>query len=185
MKWQFWLGAGAMVASVGSAGFDVVWAQDFTIPKPIASGHEALYSEMEAATRAGGQPGEAARAAMAVLGPHFQKEEQYALPQLGLLPGLVGSPLAVEAQELTPEQRQELRMRTERFRAELPQMFEEHARIGAALEELRKAAEEEGKTEHARLAEEIGVHARTEEQVLYPTALLIGDLAQLQDGSAQ
>ena len=167
---------GALPAALG---------QEFAIPQPIATGHEELYARMEAATRAGGEVGEAARAVMAVLGPHFQKEEEYALPQLGLLPGLVGAPLAPAARGLTPEQREELVARTERFRAELPRMLEEHGAIAAALEDLRAAAEEAGETEYARLAEEIGVHARTEEQVLYPTALLIGDYARLRGGSEQ
>ena len=166
---------GALPAALG---------QEFAIPQPVATGHEELYSRMEAATRAGGEVGDAAQAVMAALGPHFQKEEEYALPQLGLLPGLVGAPLAPEATGLTPEQREELIARTERFRTELPQMLEEHKAIAAALEDLRAAAEAAGETEYARLAEEIGVHARTEEQVLYPAALLIGDYARLQ-GSPQ
>ena len=83
---------------------------------------------MEAATRAGGDVGEAATAAMEALALHFRKEEEFALPQLGPLARLVGPPLAAEARELTPKQREELIVRTKRFSAKLPQMIEEHDR---------------------------------------------------------
>lgn len=164
-------------------GLATAEAQEFAIPAPIAAGHEELYSQMQAATEKGGDLGDAARAAMEALGPHFQKEEEYALPQLGLLPALVGPPLGEQA-DLSPEQREELASRTERFRQELPQMIEEHRQIEASLDDLRAAAEAAGDTELARLAEEIGVHARTEEMVLYPTALLIGDYVALKAASS-
>ena len=172
MKARYRLAAVMIAGGTGLAGALPAAGQELAIPEPIAAGHEELYARMEAAT-----------AVMKALGPHFQKEEEYALPQLGLLPGLVGAPLA-EGASLTPEQRKELIARTEQLRTELPQMLEEHQAIAAALEDLRKAAEQAGEPAYARLAEEIGVHAKTEEEVLYPTALLIGDYARLQ-GEAQ
>ena len=173
--------AGIAITSTLSGIPPVALSQEFAIPQPIAAGHEELYARMEAATRAGGAVGAAATAVMEALAPHFQKEEKYALPQLGLLPSLVGPPLAAEARELTPEQREEVIVRTERLRAELPQMLKEHEAIAAALENLREAAEAAGETQIVRLAEEIGVHARTEEKVLYPAALLIGDYVRQKD----
>lgn len=176
------IAAGIAITSTLSGIPPVALSQEFAIPKPLAAGHEELYARMEAATQAGGDVGEAATAVMEALAPHFQKEEEYALPQLGLLPSLAGPPLAAEARELTPKQREEVIVRTERLRAELPQMLEEHEAIAAALENLREAAEAAGETEIVRLAEEIGVHARTEEKVLYPAALLIGDHVRQQGG---
>ena len=172
----------AIMAVAGAAALGVAQpsaGQDFEIPQPIRMEHEDLYSRMEAATRAGGATGEAARAVMEVLAPHFEKEEAYALPQLGLLPGLVGGPLAPDAAALTPAQREKLIARTEKLREELPRMLEEHQAIAARLKTLRKAAEDEGKAKYASLAEEIELHARMEEHVLYPTVLLIGDHVRL------
>jgi|GEM_PF-2135007 len=64
-------------------------------------------------------------------------------------------------------------------------MLEEHETTAARLEHLRRAAEAEGKAEYARLAEEIGVHARTEELVLHPSALMIGEAVRLRRGGDQ
>lgn len=159
--------------------------QEFEIPQPVAAGHDAVYAEMEAATQAGGKIGDAATAVMKALGPHFQKEEEYALPQLGALPRLVGAPLAPGAEPLTADQREELIARTERLRTELPQMLEEHKAIADGLQKLRRAAEEAGQPEYARLADEVERHARTEAEVLYPAALLVGDYTRLQGESQQ
>ena len=57
---------------------------------------------------------------------------------------------------------------------ELPKMLAEHREIVAALERLEAAAHAAGKPEHARFAEKLKVHARTEEEVLYPAAILVG-----------
>ncbi len=63
---------------------------------------------------------------------------------------------------------------TDKLEAELPRMVEEHNDIVAALQALVGAAEAEGQPDHVRFAEKLMAHARTEEEVSYPTALLIG-----------
>jgi hypothetical protein len=151
-----------------------VYAQSLKIPDPLKAGHQELYTRLEAAGEAGGETGEAAQAALQGLRGHFEKEESYALPQLGALPALVGMP-GHEGEDLSAEQKQELIARTERFREELPTMLEEHEEISAALDDLRSKARSEGNEDIARLASEVMTHARTEELVLYPAALLIGD----------
>ncbi len=45
----------------------------------------------------------------------------------------------------------------------------------AALEQLTAAAEKEKLPEHARFAEKLTLHAKTEEEVLYPAAILVGE----------
>ena len=62
---------------------------EFKIPQPLKDEHESLHSTLVRATRAPGATGEAARAVAAVLHPHFVKEEQFALPPLGLLAPLL------------------------------------------------------------------------------------------------
>ena len=46
--------------------------------------HDELHADLVKATKAGGQAGEAAKAVAKVLHNHFHKEEEYALPPLGL-----------------------------------------------------------------------------------------------------
>jgi hypothetical protein len=58
-------------------------------------------------------------------------------------------------------------------------MLREHVQIRDALNALRVAAREEHKADHAAFAEALMMHAESEEQVLYPTTLLIGEYLEL------
>ena len=61
---------------------------DFVIPASLQREHEALHEELRRATQAGGDVGEAASALARLMHPHFVKEDQIALPPLGLLAAL-------------------------------------------------------------------------------------------------
>ena len=137
------------------------------IPQSLKIEHEALHSTLVKATKVAGATGEAARAVAVALHPHFVKEEQLALPALALL-----APLA--RGQLTPEMR-EVVLLTDRLRTELPQMLAEHRAIVAALDKLVEAARADGHTQYADFAEELKLHARTEEEVMYPAAVLVGE----------
>ena len=63
----------------------------------------------------------------------------------------------------------------DRLKAELSQMLAEHKSIVAALERLSEAAKKAGKMEYAEFAEALMLHAKTEEEVLYPASILIGE----------
>ena len=58
-------------------------------------------------------------------------------------------------------------------------MLEEHKTVVAALQRLMTAAQAENKPEHAHFAEKLVLHARTEEDVLYPSAILVGEYVKL------
>jgi Hemerythrin HHE cation binding domain len=141
-------------------------AMKFEIPQPMKLEHDELHEALVGATKAGGQTGEAAKAVAKVLHPHFVKEEEYALPPLGLLPALAQG-------KVEPAMAEVLAM-TDKLEAELPQMLAEHKQIVAALEKLVAAAKAEDKPDVADFAAKLILHAQTEEQVAYPTALLIG-----------
>ena len=66
-------------------------------------------------------------------------------------------------------------MMTERLKKDLGKMLKEHKSIVSALKGLIKAAKREKKAEYVHFAQKLILHARTEEEVLYPTALLIGE----------
>lgn len=143
----------------------------FEIPKPMKTEHDELHADLVKATAAGGQTGEAAKAVAKVLHDHFVKEEEYALPPLGLLLPLSQGGLRAEVAEV-------LTM-TDKLEAELPTMLAEHQEIVAALTKLIVAAKAEGKPEVVHFADKLILHAQTEEQVSYPTALLIGRYVKL------
>ena len=58
-------------------------------------------------------------------------------------------------------------------------MLREHQAVVAALAQLAAAAEKEKLPEHARFAEKLALHAKTEEDVLYPAAILVGEYLKL------
>lgn len=140
------------------------------IPASLREEHQEIHARLEAATGAPGATGRAARELAAVLHPHFVREEQIALPPLGLL-----APLAQG--RYTPEMRRVLPM-TDSLRAELPRMLEEHVAIRAATARLADAARAEGHAEAAQLAAALALHARSEEELFYPAAVLVGDLVR-------
>ncbi|MCI0695407.1 hemerythrin domain-containing protein [candidate division KSB1 bacterium] len=143
----------------------------FKIPQPMKLEHDELHAELVKATKEPGKLGDAAKAVAKVLHEHFVKEEEYALPPLGLLPLLVEG-------KVTSDMKDVLTM-TDKLKAELPQMLAEHEAIVAALDNLAEVAKEEKKMEYARFAEKLKLHAQTEEQVSYPTAILIGEYLKL------
>ncbi len=138
----------------------------FEIPKPMKIEHDELHADLVKATKAGGRTGEAAQAVAKVLHNHFVKEEEYALPPLGLLVSLSQGKFEAEMAEV-------LKM-TDKLEAELPTMLAEHQEIVAALEKLINAARAENKPDVVHFAEKLMLHAQAEEQVSYPTALMIG-----------
>lgn len=143
------------------------------IPKSIRAEHEEIHAMLTEATQAPGQVGVAAKELAKVLHPHFVREEQIALPPLGLLADLAsGAPVpdSISSKVLTM---------TDALKAELPRMLEEHKGIRNAVEKLRTAARAEHAGKFEKLADQLALHAQTEEEVLYPAAVLVGDLIRM------
>lgn len=105
------------------------------------------------------------------------REEEFALPPLGLLASLANG--AVE-----PDMAGVLAL-TDELETALPGMLAEHKEIVAALGDLEAAANAENKPQYARFAGKLIQHARTEEEVLYPAALLIGRYVRLSLGAGE
>ncbi|HEY7653480.1 MAG TPA: hemerythrin domain-containing protein [Methylomirabilota bacterium] len=136
--------------------------------------HEALHAELVKLTLRRGKVGEAARTVATLLHPHFVKEEEFALPPLGLLTEIAEGRVKPEMKDVLPM--------TDKLRAELPQMLAEHKMVVGALRRLAAAAKLEKKPEAARFAEALRLHAQSEEQILYPAALLVGDCIRARTG---
>lgn len=108
------------------------------IPPSIREEHESLRRALAQATREPAKVGEAAWALAALMEPHFVKEEELALPPLGVLP-------TVAAGETIPDS----------------------ARIMSLATRLE-----------AELGEHILHHARSEEEITYPAAIIVGRYLQ-------
>jgi len=97
----------------------------------------------------------------------FVKEEEFALPPLGALVALASGTLTEDMKGIIAV--------TDQFRKEYPKMLEEHKQILEALKRLSVAARQEKRYEVAHFADKLILHAQTEEQVLYPASLMVGE----------
>jgi hypothetical protein len=145
--------------------------RDFPIPMTLLEEHAEFHTSLRSATQAAGPLRRAAEDLLALLKPHFAKEQRYALAALRLLPALARGEVTPDMAEWLPA--------SDGLRAELETLLREHRAIARALDHLAKTAWAEGKPEYAFLAARILRHVRMEEEVLYPAALLIGDYLRL------
>ena len=140
-------------------------------PQSLKVEHEELHGELAKATNAGGSTDEAAKVVAKALHPHFMKEEEYALPPLGLLPALALGKVSADMKAAVDM--------TDKLRADLGHMLLEHKEIVEALKALTEAAKREEKDEFVHFAEKLTLHAKTEEEVLYPASILVGEYLRL------
>jgi hypothetical protein len=141
------------------------------IPAPLKAEHAELHARLDRAIGSGGSTAEAARKLAEVLHPHFVKEESYALPQLGHLKALsAGGAIAGN---------EDVIKLADKLKAEMPKMLKEHQSILEAIEKLSGAAAAENKKEFVEFAENLKHHAQMEEEIFYPTSILIGEYLKL------
>ena len=143
----------------------------FKVPEALQLQHDLMRQQLARAVDEGGAIGKAAAAVVATLRPHVVKEEDFGLPTLGLLPHLV-------AGKVSPVMRGVISM-TDRLKAQYEQMLADHEVIVAAVRKLAEAARQEGKRKYVGFTGELLLHLKTEEQVLYPAAILVGEYLKL------
>lgn len=141
------------------------------VPRSIAAEHKELHEALETSIKSGGKTGEAAKAVEERLKIHFEKEEEFALPQLGLL-------VMLSEGKATPDMKRAIDL-SDKLKADLPKMLEEHKGIVEALNNLTSAAKAENKPPAVEFAEKLMAHAQNEEQVMYPAAILVGEYLKL------
>ena len=100
------------------------------------------------------------------MAPHFKREEEIATPPLGLLPKLARENPTADMRAVLPM--------TDALERELPQMLREHEVIRLAVTRFRAAAAKAGRDEYVRFSDDLAAHARQEEEILYPAAVLVG-----------
>lgn len=147
---------------------------EFKIPGPLKAEHEELHNMLRHATELPGETGQAAKTVARLMHPHFVKEEEYALPPLGLLPLITSGKLSEEMKQVIPM--------TDKLKNKLPEMLAEHQQIVSALKILIQNAKAENYREVVTFAEKLILHAQTEEEVSYPTAILIGEYLKIKLG---
>jgi hemerythrin len=139
---------------------------DIKVPQALIEDHKNISLELDKASKMGGKVGEAAIQLKNVWEAHFKHEEEFALPPLGLLPGLASGELDLSMDEAI--------VMTDTLKTEMPQMIDEHKAILAAIDKFTDAARQEGKLGYGDFIQDMKLHIREEEQVYYPAAILVG-----------
>jgi hypothetical protein len=115
--------------------------------------HKELHEQLYKGIKEGGKVGEAAKAVADILHPHFEKEEEYALPTLGLLSSLLSEEQEEGQSKITQDIKNNVTIMRDKLKSDLPHMIEEHNKIVATLNNLIKIAKIENKTELVQFAE--------------------------------
>ncbi len=145
-----------------------------SIPLSLKLEHRDIHAELANAMREPGLIGEAATAVDRLLQPHIVKEEQFVFPLLGLLDDLIAGRSLSDVDDIIAM--------AERLKRDLPEMLTEHQAIIAALHSLASAGRTADRLEYVHFAEQLKAHAQTEEEVLYPAAILVGEFLKLKLG---
>lgn len=141
------------------------------IPKSLSLEHEELHDFLAAARQEPGELGDALRRIARLLEPHFRKEQAFAMPPLGLLVRLARNDVNPAMGEVLPH--------TDWLKNNLPTLMAEHRAITGAVEEMLDAARAAKRIEYIEFAEKLINHARMEEEVMYPAAILVGEYLRL------
>ena len=140
------------------------------VPESLTEEHHELFHELRELASEKNETGEAVRDLLAVLEPHFEKEEESAMPLLGAL-GLLSEGRALP----NPAEAMSLHAK---FSSDHLHMLKEHSQIKELVERARATALKDGKAHVAAVMDELEHHAKIEEEVLYPAALLVGAFAK-------
>lgn len=138
------------------------------IPKAMEEEHEELHEELRSATKIRGKVGEAAVRVAQALHPHFERENELALPVIGVARELVEGKTSADflkALELA-----------DKFKAEYDKMLQEHLEIVKALDQLHKVAKQAKKRNVIDFGRRLKLPAQTEEDLTYPAVLMVGKL---------
>ncbi len=141
-----------------------------TPPPSAERTHQELLHLLVKVQHLSGKTGSLAEDLAKKLQAHMEKEETLVMPLLGLLPDLMSKkPSATSAKRAS-------RLYLE-MKKEYSGMLNGHREIFKLLSRLKKVGAEEGHLTAVRFAETLETHAKEEEEILYPAALLAGRLA--------
>jgi hypothetical protein len=146
------------------------WNGKLNVPKALLRGHDEARAELVRATMEGGRIAKAGKRVAELCLPHFEHEEKGVFPVLALLPYLEQGNLRPEMLDVMPL--------IHNYRAKHDAINDHHQLIVAAIEDLLKAAHKERNREVAEFAYSLRVHERIEDEVIYPTVVLIGKYLQ-------
>jgi len=141
------------------------------VPLSIKKEHENLNNQIQKLTLFKDSAGLAAFKLYSLMQHHFNEEEDFVLPPLGLLPLLTSGKI--------PDQNKEIIQLSETLKSHLSHLSVEHQLIKVYVEELKQVAAKNNLLEIMEFEKELRKHANTEEEVFFPAAVLIGEYLKL------
>ncbi len=140
------------------------------IPESIREEHEEIFMGLRRQSKGSGKTARAVRELLKVLEPHFEKEDEVAMPLLGAVARI--------SKGETGKGLDEVIMLQERLAGELDSMLSEHRTITRYIDSAKAAAMEEKNAQALAMLGGLEHHAKIEEEVLYPAAMLAGIAAK-------
>ncbi len=139
-------------------------------PLSVERTHQELIQLLVKVQHLSGKTGSIGEELAVKLRVHVEKEESFVMPLLGLLPDLTGMKTSLKSARRASTLYSEMK-------TEYSGMLNEHRDMIKLLSRLKKVAAEEGHLTAVRFAEALEHHAKEEDEILYPAALLAGRLA--------
>lgn len=140
-------------------------------PSVLKKEHERLLGEIGRLASYPDNTGKAAGSLDTLMQHHFGEEEDFVFPQLAVLPTLASGEM--------PDQSEELITLGEKLNAQLSHLHAEHQMIKAYMQELKSAAAEDHRAEFEVFENDLDRHAKMEEEVIFPAAILVGDYLKI------
>ena|SRR5579875_2885836 len=139
-------------------------------PMSLDEEHKELMHSLRESAELKDKTGKAVSEILSVLEPHFAKENDLVMPLLGSISDLVSGEKVQNLAEIAASQAPLIK--------EYDTMFKEHARIKKLVTKAQSLAKEEKHHDVIEILEALAHHARIEEEVLYPAALLAATVAE-------
>jgi hypothetical protein len=136
------------------------------VPEALRRSHDEARTQLAWANMERDSIAAAAKRVGKLCLPHFEYEERTVFPVLALLPQL-------QRGEVRPEMVDVLPLISD-FAARHDALDHHHQSIRSAIEDMLHTARKEKNRVFAEVASNLRVHERVEDQVIYPTVLLIG-----------
>jgi hypothetical protein len=154
---------------VGIAGFGapaLAQGQAHVGPQALVNEHRVIERNLGAVAHEHGRVGTAAQRVLAIIVPHQRREEEFVLPLLGLVDSIVD-------RGVTQDMAWAVDM-SSRTKAERATFYDEHTKLVAALDDLAAAGRRQHDRRLVAFCESVAAHAVDDNEVLIPTAILVG-----------
>jgi hemerythrin HHE cation binding domain-containing protein len=139
----------------------------FPVPEAMRLEHDDIRAGLSRALARAGPVSKAARQVSRFCLTHFEEEEEIVFPILGVLRDLASGNVQPEMAGVLPL--------ISRFSARFDRLGRHHWGIYSSVAALLQAAHRERNREAANLSYRLQLHERLEDEVIYPTVMLMGN----------